>query len=84
MANQVAQYSAQAGTSGLLSNPLYQQLLNKDVRLSQLAQAFNPSQTGSSVADLLSPEQNAKAQQMMQLINQLGWARSLLSADFIQ
>ncbi|CAG5099500.1 Oidioi.mRNA.OKI2018_I69.XSR.g16553.t2.cds [Oikopleura dioica] len=72
LANQVAQYSAQAGTSGLLSNPLYQQLLNKDVRLSQLAQAFNPSQTGSSVADLLSPEQNAKAKQMMQLINQLG------------
>lgn len=72
LANQVAQYSAQAGTSGLLSNPLYQQLLNKDVRLSQLAQAFNPSQTGSSVADLLSPQQNEKAQQMLQLISQLG------------
>ena len=50
---------------------MYQDIINRDMRMAQLNSNFNPSQTGSSVDDLLTPQQKLQQQMMKTLMEKM-------------
>lgn len=72
LANRIPSTGAATGTSSLLSNPLYQQMINRDVRMAQLSQSFNPDQTGLSVDNIITPQQTLQQQMVQAMLSKMG------------